>query len=306
MGETLDCALRRKCVACAHKVCFGVELPKGAKPNVRPEMCPRAGAFERDDSRARAKGVMGLIPRTLDPLPTKPMVLTVGDGDLSFSAAVASWLGGDCVVATTFESRESVLASYPDTAPRILDALRRANATILHGVDASDLATTLVPKLHRTTQFDFIVFNFPCIAVRSAPGLDAQNAERDANMELLERFGEGASALLAPHSHARVLVSHKTKAAFGTWDVPTHLCASGSLTPLGAVVFDRCCYPGYTNRKALDRKSFPVSDAVTFAFGLASVRAAADDRDPHQREPGVETTPVTPSLVSRIIEEALT
>ena len=34
----------------------------------------------------------------------------------------------------------------------------------------------------------------------------------------------------------------------------------------GSLVFDRVCFPPYTNRKALDRKSFPATDAQTYVF----------------------------------------
>jgi hypothetical protein len=61
-------------------------------------------------------------------------------------------------------------------------------------------------------------------------------------------------------------VSHKTKAAFGHWGVCERVCSRSGLVCVGAVVFDRCAYPGYVNRKAKDNKSFPVSDAVTFCF----------------------------------------
>lgn len=37
-----------------------------------------------------------------------------------------------------------------------------------------------------------------------------------------------------------------------------------------SIIFDKCNYPGYTNRKVLDKKSFPCNDARTFIFYIAS------------------------------------
>ena len=39
-----------------------------------------------------------------------------------------------------------------------------------------------------------------------------------------------------------------------------------SLSFVGSVVFDRSTYPPYRPRKALDAKSFPITDARTFLF----------------------------------------
>lgn len=39
------------------------------------------------------------------------------------------------------------------------------------------------------------------------------------------------------------------------------------------MVFDKSCYPPYTNRKALDQKSFPMTDAETYIFQSADAGA---------------------------------
>jgi hypothetical protein len=36
----------------------------------------------------------------------------------------------------------------------------------------------------------------------------------------------------------------------------------------GSIVFDRYLYPGYVNRKVLDKKSFPLHDARIFIFKI--------------------------------------
>ena len=123
-----------------------------------------------------------------------------------------------------------------------------------------------LPEKYLNYRFDFIVFNFPCIATE-VEGRDGQSEEMSINQHLLETFGHDAAILLNPDT-GFLHISHKTKAAFKNWNVPKCICAKSGLVLNQMVVFDRCCYPGYINRKARDQKSFPVTDAVTFVFSL--------------------------------------
>ena len=70
-------------------------------------------------------------------LPTE-RTLTVGDGDFSFSAALASHRGtGSGLVATSFDSRKTVLAKYK-AAESSIARLKAAGAAVEHSVE-SDL-----------------------------------------------------------------------------------------------------------------------------------------------------------------------
>ena len=46
------------------------------------------------------------------------------------------------------------------------------------------------------------------------------------------------------------------------------------------IVFDKYLYPGYTNRKALDQKSFPCNDALIYTFYQRGEED--DEEDKHQ------------------------
>eukprot|EP00957_Ditylum_brightwellii_P024676 1864502-Ditylum_brightwellii.AAC.1 len=45
----------------------------------------------------------------------------------------------------------------------------------------------------------------------------------------------------------------------------------------GRIIFDRCLYPPYVPRKALDYKSFPCHDACVYVFGFNTTATAADE-----------------------------
>jgi len=222
----------------------------GLRPNVRPESCPRISG----EVVVKSDQGIGLYLAGFS-------VLTVGDGNLSFSLALARALGGECVTATTWESRSEVLAIYK--APHIVHELENdLGATVMDRVDAARLG-----ERFSDCTFDYIVFNFPCVApADAAPGEDGQMQHFEHNRALLSGFGSCAAALL--NDGGQVHVSHKTKASFGQWGLCELIQGDSGLICLGAVVFDRAAYVDYRPAKQRDAKSFPVSDACTFAFGF--------------------------------------
>ena len=88
-------------------------------------------------------------------------ILVVGDGDFSFSHGLVKHRGGQGagLTLTSYDSSPQVLGKYK-TAKDNLAKAKAAGATILHGVDATNLAKTFNAG-DDTGKFDRIVFNFP-------------------------------------------------------------------------------------------------------------------------------------------------
>ena len=113
-------------------------------------------------------------------------VLTLGDGDLSYSVALARALPSASITATTFLSEAELLATYDGAAAAIAE-LRERGACVLHGVDAS------APLL--AAQFDHIIFNLPHLGLAQL----ADEAEsRRRHRALIAHFLHEAAASLAP------------------------------------------------------------------------------------------------------------
>jgi 25S rRNA (uracil2634-N3)-methyltransferase len=255
----LACA-RAGCVVCRRAV-FATAGVANA-PNARPEACARA----RDGGERRKR--IGLYDAR------RARVLAVGDGDFTFSRAVARALGGAGVTATSHETRASLDAIYGERAmEETLGELERLGARVIHGVDAGNLRETLPETVERGT-FDAAIWNFPCVArdadgsAREAAlgGFDARSAEElEANRALVERFVAGASEYVVKNG-GEIHVTHKVGMQCD-WGIESAAATTApGVVCAGAVVFDRMSYPGYRPMKALVAKSFPVTDARTFVF----------------------------------------
>lgn len=109
------------------------------------------------------------------PFSTSLTVLTVGDGDFSFSYSLA--LMGINVIATVYNSQQSFLEEFDDSFYRELCAL---NAPIFFGVDVTK------PKWVDTINeaWDILVWNFP----HNGKGICSQTHNIYSQQQLLSKF----------------------------------------------------------------------------------------------------------------------
>jgi 25S rRNA (uracil2634-N3)-methyltransferase len=290
--ETICCCIERQCVPCLYKLCSKDargELAVGAMPpNQRPEQCPRNKITPVPED-VEMVGLYSAAQR----------ILTVGDGDFSFSRSLARLrrAPGSLLLATSHESAATVQAIYPTSAGALSD-LRRLRVDVAHGVDATDLHSSPEVDRYRRNGFDRIVWNFPCIsAARRAD--DGQVAEITMNQRLLSSFFISAQDYLS--EGGEIHVTHKTIEPFSWWGL-VRLAEDSGLRHVASVAFDRCMYQGYVNRKVLDKKSFPAHDAETYIFMRSSERSVATYRP----IPGIELLWRIPGPAkSPIIDNAL-
>ena len=286
---TYQCATQNLCVPCAYKICtFDVALDTAFTkmvPNARPESCPRssspcASACGRDGTMGYQRGMS---------------VLTVGDGDLTFSLAVARIIFASVeqnqrhqnsgrLAATSYESKDTLLKVYPNIGTTIQE-LESLGATVCYQVDATNIAGTLPNDvLQSNSMFDRITWNFPCSAI--GYGQDGQNDAMEFNKQLIRDYvGNAVTSRLVDKVDGEIHMLHKTKPPFNQWHIETvaleALGAKGdddderSLEYKGRIAFDRCLMPPYVPRKALDKKSFTCHDACTYVFGWSGGEGGA-------------------------------
>ncbi|EKX55459.1 hypothetical protein GUITHDRAFT_99236 [Guillardia theta CCMP2712] len=282
--EVMACTLSG-CIPCAYKLVVQpfIKHEQGSRfrPNRRPEECIRMRAAA--SSPPAASDLAALLP--------KSSILTVGDGDLTFSMSMARRLRASehagCFVATTHLSRRSLEEAYgKEEIGKTIRELEASGAVVLHEVDATDLSSSISRSCRKSRQqdsnmisdlrFDLVVWNFPCVD-GGKEGKDAQLEEIEQNKDLMSKFF--MSVIKITRQGGQVHVSHKTKPPFCHWNLPELAESAGHKTEqeelrLGfvrRVVFDRSMFPSYHNRKvATGRGRFPTWDAVTYVWRCTS------------------------------------
>lgn len=245
------CCFAKGCVCCAYKLiveptttkrsCSDSELdPAQYYPNKRPEQCLRETlCVNSNESIYTSLG--------------EARLLTVGDGDLSFSLALANQLSGTpaLLVATTHLSRSALDEAYGSAMMKErIETLATLGVKVIHNVDATTLHTN-TQVFQDKVGYDRIIWNFPCVAGLSSRAADAQLQEIDTNQALLADFFTSTCTPGLLTTNGEVHVSHKAKPPFLHWDIKN--CATkgaqSGLSFVGSVVFDRTCFPGYNTKK---------------------------------------------------------
>ncbi|PRQ30426.1 putative S-adenosyl-L-methionine-dependent methyltransferase [Rosa chinensis] len=199
-------------------------------------------------------------------------ILLVGEGNFSFASCLAKVFGSaKNMVATSRESRESVLAQYSDAAPRNLTELEYMGCDILHEVDVHTMRQHpfLIDQL-----FDRIVFNFPHAGFvfmeskKKKTKYFMENSKRQIKLhqDLVRRFFASACEMLK--ESGEVHVTHKTAYPFSEWEI-VKLAGEAGLYLVEEASFSREDYPGYLNKRGSGKKcnrTFPVGQCSTYKF----------------------------------------
>ena len=140
------------------------------------------------------------------------------------------------------------------------------------------------------------------LAIRTPdPVIEADYYKRgmEINKTLVNDFFAHVASMLRPGG--QVHVTHKTKPPFGQWEIDA-IAARHALDHTRSVIFDRCLYAGYSNKKVLSKGSFPIWDSETFVFvPHQSTEASAAKEQEDDGVPLVKVTATTLQLVYTLL-----
>ncbi|KAF0694840.1 Aste57867_14304 [Aphanomyces stellatus] len=205
-------------------------------------------------------------PKSVGGVSDKHRVLVVGDGDFSFSLALATRLGGQRITATVYDSEADLLEKYPNVSANIR-GLQITQAQIHIGVDATNLAKE---KWIRKETFDRVVFNFPHLG-----GATEEDVEK--NQDLLFRFFQSARPF--DDAKGEVHVALRNTPFYNRWDVAAQAQKAG-FKAKRVDRFNISEYPGYEAQRthpASFRGEPPSTEGArthVFSKDLAFVEAA--------------------------------
>ncbi|KAG1681360.1 hypothetical protein FOA52_007408 [Chlamydomonas sp. UWO 241] len=212
-----------------------------------------AGAAPAAAAEAAAGAAAGFFPFS-----SEDVILLVGEGNFSFSAALAARLGtAEMVTATAFDSEAEVSRKYPDAGAKT-SAVEDLGGTVLYGVDATKLETC--KALRGATKFSKVCFNFP----HAGAGIKDQTLNNLTNQRLLAGFFSSVRPLLSSPLQGlqytpagpvvpelgQVIVTLKTGLPYDVWGIAEIAKAAGYQVH-ACSEFRPEWYAGYEHRRTI-------------------------------------------------------
>ncbi|KAK4439659.1 hypothetical protein Salat_0300800 [Sesamum alatum] len=187
-------------------------------------------------------------------------ILLVGEGDFSFSTCLATAFGlAFNIIATSLDSREFLEKHYRN-APFNIAELRIRGCKVMHGIDATKMATH---ELLGHLTFDRIIFNFPFAGFFK--NLSRQSQLR-RHRRLVSQFLKNAKEMIS--EDGEIHISHKTNDFHIEWKLES-VASSHRLRLIEAVNFNHLDYPGYNTKCGFGGdNNFNCNPSKTYKFGL--------------------------------------
>jgi len=200
----------------------------------------------------------------------KQFILTLGDGDFSFSVSLVNQFLDDKhkdivfpprFVATSLDSLVEICTKYEKAGLDNIDFLTSRKVDVYHEIDATDL--TRFASLTGYRQYDRIIWNFPHLGwdIFNKREAEATPDHIDKHSQLLRLFffSVRQSNILAKGGEIHIV--HKVAGPFALWDLKGQAFAGGFM--LARILpFNISDFPGYQNKYGsgpTPDKSFPLS-----------------------------------------------
>ncbi|KAF2087613.1 hypothetical protein K490DRAFT_23684, partial [Saccharata proteae CBS 121410] len=178
------------------------------------------------------------------PFDPNDSILLVGEGDFSFAKSIVDHHGCANVLATSYDTRTSLEAKYPQAAEHIAYIEGEGEQTVLCGVDATKLGQGAAQKEVRREKWDRIVFNFPHTGGKSTD----VNRQVRYNQELLVSFFTAAVPLLS--DEGTIIVTLFEGEPYTLWNI-RDLARHVGLKVQRSFKFQADAYPDYHHARTL-------------------------------------------------------
>jgi len=184
----------------------------------------------------------------------KQRILTIGDGDLSFSNALALTVRPQALTATVYDSMACLEEKY---GLENYQALRGNETQVLSQFDVTEPASWLGLDKH---SFDVVIFQFPLIPNdASEQGFSASSKVGDANLRnrrLLHLYLKHAQQyFLDPKGERLMIITSKDVKPYRQWNIEQSITANLTMNYLGQSPFKSDDFPQYKIRN-VDRDKF--------------------------------------------------
>lgn len=193
-------------------------------------------------------------------------ILTIGDGDLSFSLALKRQHRVEKLVATTLDTESVIREKYQDHG---VDELKRLNVPVEFGVDVTD-PNSWSESLE--SNFDLVFFQFPLIpAVGSKQAYEGGLSINARNRRLLHLYLKHCYLhFLDSKGLGLACISSKDVKPYTQWNIETALHPNTSMRYLGKQSFDISAFPQYRIRNVDRDKHVKDTSAFSYFWGRSN------------------------------------
>ena len=217
-------------------------------------------------------------------------ILTVGDGNLSYSISLLAAIPNLELTATTYDDLECLKAKYgAEKMTETVEKITSKGSRVVHGVDARKLGESL----DKQDRFDRIVFMHPLVPNVECAVVARKRGTAFAtvliNRRMIVEFLDSASTFLAPGGEVHITM--KDVHPYTTWRLDWLGRFSESLRFIRLQPFDASVAGLYESRNVERDKDFPLTRSVTFVYAKKQV----DDKDNHDELATANESSGTPS-----------
>lgn len=203
-------------------------------------------------------------------------ILTVGDGDLSFSSSLLQHHNPRHLTASVYDDYDTLANKYGD---EYYQELKKRDCKVLTGFDITKPESwgELKPN-----SFDVVIFQFPLIpSFRSQEEFQEQCAAigiNAMNRQLLRTFLINAfKHYLDPQGAQLAFITSKDVKPYREWSIETSLTVGTDINYLGSMPFDIERFPGYKVRNVDRDKHVRETQGITYVWSLESSIADLQD-----------------------------
>lgn len=205
-------------------------------------------------------------------------ILTVGDGDLSFSYSLQKHYQANRLTATVYDSLTTMTNKYSENAYK---TLKNNNVPLLFGFDVTDKKSW--SALERNS-FDVVIFQFPLLpAFRSFDEYKdraQQVSINTLNRDLLRIFLINCfKYFLDPEGEQLAFITSKDVKPYREWNIENALHQQTNFHYLGSSLFDIKAFPDYKVRNVDRDKHVRDTQGRTYAWSLQKNHALKDQLD---------------------------
>lgn len=194
-------------------------------------------------------------------------ILTIGDGDLSFSLALQNHYQPNYLCATILDEVGEVEQKY---GLANFNQLIRLKIPVIERLDVTDPASfSALPA----QSFDLVIFQFPLIP--SYQSLQQyKSRESGANSNILNRnllhcfLRNSAAYFLDPNGQGLCYISSKDVKPYADWDLENGISQNTGMHFIGQSEFNMARFPGYLIRNVDRDKHVKHTQATTYVYAL--------------------------------------